>query len=314
MIPRLDISFPLKRQWQYCFGHEYEPAQNEYLLNHARSGIVVALRVVLPHGGLVGVVAYNCHTVVNAIVSAGCSPVFLDVDDDLKIKSGQLQLKECDAVVVTNLFGIRNDIEKLRMENPRATIIVDNAHGYGLPAEGDFTVNSINQGKYPALGEGGLLTVNNTEYLDSISRQYDALPCYSTIGFWKLYAMMKFNAFMYWPWFYGLVTIRLKTSRSTKADHTPVVPRKMCKGVSRIYRAWTYEHNGESLAKPFMDIIRTDNPEKVIAEYRAIGIETATHFKNCIEWGKEFGYLEGTCPNAERLVQHLVMVPNYFIK
>lgn len=79
-----------------------------------------------------------------------------------------------------------------------------------------------------------------------------------------------------------------------------------------MYRTWVSEHRGVSFAKPFMDIVRTDNPEKVIAEYRAKGIETATHFKNCIDWNKEFGYLEGMCPNAEMLVNHMVMVPNYY--
>jgi len=314
MIPRLDISFPLKRQWQYCFGREYEPAQGEYLLNHARSGIVMALRTALPHGGQVGVVAYNCQTVANAIVSAGCSPVFLDVDDELKIKLGQSQLEECDAVVVTNLFGIRNDIETLRKENQHAVFIVDNAHGYGLPPEGDFTVYSINQGKYPALGEGGLLVVGNSEYQDSIGRQYEVLPGYGIVHFWKLFATMMVKAFMHRPWLYGLATIRMKASRFSKADHTPVVPRKMCKGVSRMYRAWVSAHCGESPAKPFMGIVRTDNPEKVIAEYRAKGIETATHFKKCISWDKEFGYVSGSCPNTEYLVDHLVMVPNYYQK
>jgi len=314
MIPRLDISFPLKRQWQYFFGREYEPAQGEYLLNHARSGIVMALQAALPYGGRVGVVAYNCHSVANAVVSAGCRPVFLDVDDELKIISDQAPLKECDAVVVTNLFGIRNDIESLRKENQRAVIIVDNAHGYGLPAEGDFTVYSINQGKYPSLGEGGLLVVNNCAYQDFIRNRYDVLPSYSTVLFLKLFATMTLKAFIYRPWFYTLVTIRLKAGRSQKADHTPVVPRKMCKGVSRMYRAWISEHREESLAKAFMKIVRTDNPNKTIAEYRAKGIETATHFKNCINWNKESGYVEGTCPNAEKLVGCLVMIPNYYKK
>ena len=79
MIPRLDIKFPLKRQWKFWFGRQYEPKEGEYLLNHARTGIVMALRAALPDGGRVGVVAYNCHTVANAVVNAGCTPVFVDV-------------------------------------------------------------------------------------------------------------------------------------------------------------------------------------------------------------------------------------------
>jgi len=310
MIPRLDISFPLKRQWQYCFGREYRPREGEYLLNHARSGIVLALQAALPNGGRVGVVTYNCHTVANAVVSAGCTPVFIDVDDDLKISFGESF--DLDALIVTNLFGIQNDIAALRTAFPNAILIVDNAHGYGLPPEGDFTVYSINQGKYPALGEGGLLVVGNKRFETAIRREYELLSGYGVVGFWKLFLVMLAKAIMYNPLIYGLLTIRMKAGRANNADHNPVKLRKMCKGVSRMYNAWVNEHAHLALAKPFMEIIRTDNPEQVIAEYRAKGIEAETHFKNCIRWAKEFGYREGSCPNAERLVHHLVMLPNYY--
>ena len=156
MIPRLNIEFPLKRQWCYWFGKQYEPQKGEYLLNHARTGIVMALRAALPKGGRVGVVAYNCYTVANAVVNAGCVPFFVDVTEKLTIDIESVPV-DLDAIVVTNLFGIRNDLEAIRKKCPRAIIIVDNAHGYGLPVEGDFTVYSINQGKFPALGEGGVL-------------------------------------------------------------------------------------------------------------------------------------------------------------
>ena len=153
MIPRLHISFSLGKQLAFCFGKVYTPQAGEYLLNHARSGIVMALRAALPNGGRVGVVAYNCHTVANAVVESGCTPVFIDVTEDLHVDLLHLATLKMDAIVLTNLFGIHNDIEAIRKAQPNAIIIVDNAHGYGLPAEGDFTVYSINQGKLPALGQ-----------------------------------------------------------------------------------------------------------------------------------------------------------------
>ena len=166
MTPRLDISFPLFRQWQYWIGKVYEPKEGEYLLNHARTGIVLALRTNLPEGGRVGVVAYNCHTVANAVVNAGCKPIFVDVTEKLKIDVNSIP-SDLDAIIVTNLFGIRNDISAIRDRCPKAIIIVDNAHGYGLPPEGDFTVYSINQGKFPALGPGGLLIANDSRLLQT---------------------------------------------------------------------------------------------------------------------------------------------------
>ena len=134
----------------FWFGRTYSPKEGEFMLNHARTGIVMALRATMPQGGRVGVVAYNCHTVANAVVEGGCTPVFIDVTEDLYISLQHLAHIRLDAIIVTNLFGMHNDIAAIQSVQPDAIIIVDNAHGYGLPIEGDFTVYSINQGKLPA--------------------------------------------------------------------------------------------------------------------------------------------------------------------
>ena len=84
MIPRLNISFSLRRQVQYWCGKVYKSREGEYLLNHARTGIVMALRAALPNGGRVGVVVYNCHTVANAVVNAGCAPLFFGYNGRFK--------------------------------------------------------------------------------------------------------------------------------------------------------------------------------------------------------------------------------------
>lgn len=315
MIPRICISFPFRRQCQYWFKMEYQPLNKEFLLNHARTGIYMALQASLPKGGRVGVMAYNCDTVMNAIYQAGCECVFLDVNDDLQIDDDALSMKRMDAIVVTNLFGIHNDIDAIKKKCPNLIIIVDNAHGYGLPNEGDFTVYSINQGKYPALGEGGLLVVNNSAYLASIQEKYHNLKGYSPFGSLKLFVVMQLKALVYSPWIYEWITQPIKNKKRNKEGKPePIRMKRMCKGVSRMYRAWLSEHHDERLPKPFMDIVRTTNQDKTIADYRAMGIEADVHFKHWPEWAKYYGYKEGDCPTAERLLHELVMVPNYWKK
>ena len=333
MIPRLDIQFPLKRQWQFWFGGQYEPREGEYLLNHARTGIVMALRAALPDGGRVGVVVYNCHTVANAVVNAGCTPVFVDVTDELKIDVESIPIN-LDAIVVTNLFGIRNDIEAIRKHLPNAIIIVDNAHGYGLPAEGDFTVYSINQGKFPALGEGGILKIA-LSILDlrlRISDLYSRLPQYTMLGQVKLFCSMLIKAIAYSPCFYWL-TMKMKKSSNAKV-HLPVVMKQMAPGVRRLYQSWLpaaeteidkkkrnavltserlKELKTESLIgdNAFMLIARCENPEELKMWFANRGVETETHFKHAIDWAKEFGYVPGSCPKAEEMTRHLLMIPTY---
>ena len=337
MIPRLQIIFPLKQQKIFWCGEMYTPRKEEYLINHARSGIVMALRATLPQGGRVGVVAYNCHTVANAIVQAGCTPVFVDVTEDLHIDTADIARKTMDAIIVTNLFGIHNDIAAIQQildkKNP---IIVDNAHGYGLPAEGDFTVYSINQGKFPALGEGGILVVNSQQYVASINQQYEQLPIYTKLQEAKLFLTMLLKALLHTPIIYKLVTMRLKAGRTIGNCRKTTPLKKIAKGISRMYHAvlpnieqqMTHQRSNAQEMKmslkskdgvrfvwtgenAFMLIVRCQDPQ-VLKQYLATqGIETATHFANTIAWIKQFGYLLGSCPMAEQLTRELLMIPTY---
>ena len=338
MIPRLNISFSWKHRWAFWFGKEYIPVENEFLLNHARSGIVMALRAALPQGGRVGVVSYNCHTVANAVVESGCTPIFVDVTEDLHMDVQHLARLQLDAIVVTNLFGIHNDIAAIRAAQPNAIIIVDNAHGYGLPAEGDFTVYSINQGKMPALGAGGLLWVNSDQYLASIQQQYATLPSYSKSQEMKLFMTMLAKAWMHIPWIYGLFTHRMKAHRTAIACRETVELRRMAQGVSRMYqlalptiaeqiqqqRANAQQTADTLMSKgladrvwcgdnAFMAIARTKDIIGLSQYLAARGVESATHFARAIEWAKQFGYTEGKCPMTERLVKELVMIPTYVL-
>ena len=336
MIPRLDISFSPKNQRAFWFGDVYAPAKGEYLLNHARSGVVMALRAALPNGGRVGVVAYNCHTVANAVVEAGCTPVFIDVTEDLHMDVQHLERVQLDAIIVTNLFGIHNDIEAIRKAQPNAIIIVDNAHGYGLPAEGNFTVYSINQGKLPALGAGGLLWVNSDQYQASIRQQYATLPNYSKSQELKLFITMLAKAWMHIPWIYGLITRRMKNHRGKATCREAVALRRMAKGVSRMYQQalptiaeqiQQQRANAQQMAdaliskglaeqvwygdNAFMAIARTKDTMSLSKYLATREVESATHFARAIEWAKQFGYTVGQCPMAERLTKELVMIPTY---
>ena len=336
MTPRLHIEFAYRHQLTFWCGVEHTPQVGEYLLNHARSGIVMALQAALPAGGRVGVVAYNCHTVANAVEQAGCIPVFVDVAEDLHIDVQHLATLKLDAIVVTNLFGIHNDIAAIQTVQPNAIIIVDNAHGYGLPAEGDFTVYSINQGKLPALGAGGMLWVNTEQYQASIQQQYAALPSYTKSQELKLFMIMLAKAWMHIPWIYGLLTRRMKAYRGKIECREAVVLRRMAKGVSRIYqqalptiaeqiqqqRANAQQVADALLSKglaeqvwygdnAFMLIARSDNPEQLSQYFAKNGVESATHFARTIEWAKEFGYTKGQCPMTEKLTKELIMIPTY---
>lgn len=336
MIPRLQISFSLKNQFTFWFGKIYQPKENEYLLNHARSGIILALRSSLPNGGRVGVMAYNCDTVANAILNANCEPIFVDVTEDLQIDINSLNDKNLDAIVVSNLFGIHNDINKISALYSNLIIIVDNAHGYGLPIEGDFTVYSIDQGKFPSIGRGGILHVNNVEYKSKIQELYDKVPSYSFFQQIILFCKMIVNALLHLPLVYGVVAIKLKSNRKVRNSKEDIVIKRMPNGISKIYNkvmpkinalieqrksnaeqislSLKDEFNDVSLLcgmNAFMLVAKLNEPNKLKKRLADKGIESATHFSNAIVWAKQFGYIDGSCPTAERLTKELLMIPTY---
>jgi dTDP-4-amino-4,6-dideoxygalactose transaminase len=270
------------------------------------------------------------------VVNAGCKPFFVDVTEELKIDIESVPV-DLDAIVVTNLFGIRNDVATIRKRCPRAIIIVDNAHGYGLPAEGDFTVYSINQGKFPALGPGGLLVINLQSKIINLKPQidsmYESLPAYSLLGQLKLFCAMLVKAIAYSRCMYWL-TMKLKKSANPDV-HETVSMKRMAPGVRRLYQAWLPNADNEITAQranakqicniqskisnsqymivsnASMAIVKCDDPSALQKQYASRGIETATHFSRCIDWAKQFGYVEGSCPKAEYIVNHLLMIPTY---
>lgn len=336
MKPRLEVKFPLSYQWQYWFGKRYHSSDNEFLLNHARSGIIMALRAILPSGSKVGVVAYNCHTVANAVCNAGCEPVFVDVTEDLIIDINHLSTLELDAIVITNLFGIPNDIGKIRKVLSDKPIIVDNAHGYGLPQEGDFTVYSINQGKFPSVGEGGILFVNNKNYIEDIKKEYQSLCKYGFIDQLILFIKMFVNACLYSLCLYP-ITHKLKQKRSVDDNvHSTVCLKQMSPNIRKLYNyslpivqkqileRKAYANDMIDKLKQlfnikkclvgdnaFMLIVQSDKVEELKQYFKSNKIETETHFKNAINWAKQFSYKEGTCPTTEKLTTELLMIPVY---
>ena len=143
---------------------------------------------------------------------------------------------------------------------------------------------------------------------------------------------MLINAIAYSPCFYWL-TMKMKKSSNAKV-HQPVLMKQMAPGVRRLYQSWLpaaeteidkqkrnavltrerlKELKTESLIgdNAFMLIARCENPKELKDWFSARGVETETHFKYAIDWATEFGYIPGSCPKAEELTKHLLMIPTY---
>lgn len=339
MKPRLEIRFD--KELRRAFKRReplYMPRDNEFLLNHARSGLLLALHALnLPEESGVGVMVYNCHTVMNAVAQAGCKPIFIDVNDELKLDLEDLQRKSSrmKVLIVTHLFGVVNDIEAIRRSFPHLVIIEDCAHFFGKPIEGDFGVYSIGPGKLPSLGDGGVLVVKNVAYQETVQTAYNALPGYSSRNERKLYVKLRLMSLAQSRLLYGWLTRPWKRLRKPQSGKETIVVKKMSAGVQAMLglrreavktmvgqRRENARKEMKQLAdnplatkvllgeNAFMLPVFSPDPVALKRQYTRKGVETATHFANSILWAGEFGY-QGECPNAERLHKELLVVPIY---
>ena len=327
MIPRLDIHFNAQERHWFQQGREYSMPKGEYWLNHCRCGIQLALQALdlKPQTG-VGMMVYNCHTVMNAIWQAGCKPVFVDVTDSMTIDTEDLarKRKQMQVLIVTHLFGIVNDVKEIKRLYPDLIIIEDCAHCFEHEIDGEFGVYSVGQGKFPSIGDGGILKVKG-DRLKVIGVLYDFLPSYSQKQEATLYLRLWMKAMMYSKGLYWL-TRKLKQGKSKAVVPTVIPVTRMSRGIANMltnkregYSAAAQERirNAQKIKNAligenaFMAVVRCEDPMALKASYATKGIETETHFKHCIEWARVFGYNDGDCPNAEKLTQKLLMIPTY---
>jgi hypothetical protein len=134
------------------------------------SALVLALRMLVPTGGRVGLPAFACVDLVAAARRAGVRVRLYDVDPDTlgpSLSSVESMVRRgVDAVVIAHLYGYPADVPGVRrvLENTGIPIIEDAAQGAGaslggrlVGSLGDVTVLSFGRGKGLCAGGGGAL-------------------------------------------------------------------------------------------------------------------------------------------------------------
>ena len=204
------------------------------LIDSARSGIKLALESLnLDVNAKIGVMAFNCHSVFNAIKIAGFDPIFIDINHDFSISIESLiKQKQIDVIVVSHLFGNISSIEKIKEIFPNIIVIEDCAHIFSLNdvinngniINGDFAVFSFNFGKFPAIGGGGVLIANDQTNYNNIK---SAVSKYQSSSFLaEISSFLKKIIFttIYNPYLYGILFQKskkfIKKKNSTIINHS----------------------------------------------------------------------------------------------
>jgi perosamine synthetase len=365
LIPRLNYKFGVndffyslygivKSDLNTCFLNSLFDTEHIYFTNHARTGLRLLLNSMeLPPNARIGVQAYNCHTVFNAIKIAGFQPVFIDINSDFRINVEDLDKKKenIDVLILTHTFGIPADIDAVKRVIPDVPIIEDCAHSFLskyndqlLGKFGDAAIFSIAKGKFPSIGnEGGFVVINNNNIVRPFNYLFEKLPRTGLLDEFSDILKSVLLHFLHNPFVYAVFTnniLRRFNDRkdftgsfthrekkilecnlyllSRKQKHFESYLAKQKKNLSVLQTAIKSQKNlnismVESLSSNgFMFPVLTKDPFKILTEFKMHGIELGRHFSKSIEWAKNFGYVKGTCPNAENIAGTILAFPCHY--
>ena len=356
MIPKVNVGFSFKKaiiSFNLLLKKSYSDNSScfdTYYLNHARTGLRIALSALgLPIGSKIGVAAYNCYTVMNAIIEAGYEIVFIDIDDNFHMDLNDLQYKKAkiDALIVTHFFGLPENIKAITDICNDIPIIEDCAHSfmssstlYETGTVGDFAVFSVGLGKFPSIGDGGILKINNVNYIDTAQKEIKKLRQYSKSEEIRLILKHIFMNAVYSPFIYRYTRALYKRKQTTTNFIYKHDERQMSFVIRNLYeieysKFLIYKNIQQNKAKALEDAIKNNKlfsypnidfeknncfmfpvlcrgNKSLTNHFKKYDIEVTSHFSKSIEWAIRFGYSIGDCKNVERLVKHIYVFPIHY--
>lgn len=329
--------------------------ENILFVNHARTGLKIFLRAIGKGRRLrVGVQVFNCETVFHAITSSGHTPVFLDIDNNFILDINKLRERrnDFDVLIVTHTFGIPIDLNKIKNIIGTKIIIEDCAHALFSNIDnkqvgkvGEASIFSFGYGKYPSIGKGGYLILNNEKLLADVTNQYNKLASPGIKE--ELFNVFKVLAYsiIHIRLFYKHFTFPLKLKFGNSIDITNkkdtteskglcfntfrfidiivnykqiigkqfIVGEKIKRGINKQYIRTSI--SSESKTNYFCLPLLSNNQKDFIKFLTERGIEAATHFSNSINIAYTYGYTFNSCPVAEQIVNKIVTIPcHYYLK
>lgn len=336
------------------FKHSF-PNSQIYYISSARIGIKCILKSFnLQDGASIGVQPYTCSSVLTAITAAGYHPLFIDINDQLQTDPNDLlkKLNKIDALIVSHIFGFPADIDKLKQIVGNLPVIEDCAHAlyseYKQKQLGTFfdaSVFSFGNGKFPSLGGGGLIVINNPVYNEYIYNYLSALPMPGFLIELKFILTSYLSSLTHSKLVYALTNFIFSEKyferRSKKLCQYPLFEFRYYKSISyllkykisrTIERCKLQNSNGNYLTMQLMGKFNVLNPKSNYLNFfafpiisgrrddlfkylRSKGIISGKHFQHSLYWAMQFNYKKGDCPVFEKYVGQILTIPsNYSLK
>lgn len=332
----------------FAFGDEYQlPELRAFLAAHygatfdhvavysnGRTALNVAIRGVAPRGSKIVVTSLTCYAVIQAVKSAGCVPIFADVNKDT-LHYGAKELKKAlegetnvKAIIIQNNLGIPVNIKEIETvaKLNKLAIIEDLAHCAGVKYPDGREVGTVGRVAALSFGKGKSIdavtggAVIFTNPLDPPVKQPTVAPKHSEnfrARFYPLFSLIirrlyyvhpkvgkAFTAFL-------LKTKQIKRSADGAVDPKTRLSFWQCKMALRQLRAMP--HRGR---KPLRDFYLVSDRDEVLA-----GLERKGYYFSDIwydmpvapkRYFRKADFHPDQCPVATEIAEQIVNLPTWY--
>lgn len=163
----------------------YLGAESCLAVSSGTSALLLAIWALDVRGGTAVLPSFTFGATLNAVLLAGMTPVFCDIEPDTWTMSASHLERLLDAdpsirlVVPVNVFGVQPDLGAIRraIGNRSAALLLDNAHGFGTehdghrcPREAPVQAYSFHATKTLPAVEGGAIVTADARLLAEIRR------------------------------------------------------------------------------------------------------------------------------------------------
>lgn len=301
---------------------------------NGRTALNVAIKGVAPRGSKIIITSLTCYAVVQAVKSAGCVPVFADVNKET-LHFGAKELENAlkgetgvKAIIIQNNLGIPVDIEAIEKvaKIHKLSIIEDLAHcagvrypdGREVGTVGRVTALSFGKGKSIDAVSGGAVVF--TDPLDPPVKQPTNIPKHSEnfrARFYPLFSLIIRSLYYVHPKVGKAFTAFLLKTKQIKRSADGVVDPKtrltfwQCRLALKQLRAMP--HRGR---KPIRDFYLVKDRDEVLS-----GLEKKGYYFSDIwydlpvapkRYFSKADFHPDECPVATEIAEQIINLPTWY--
>ncbi len=162
-----------------------------FLTSSGTAAIYLALKTLeIKEGEEVILPTYVCHSVKDAVILAGGTPILCDIGDHWVMEPSNVESlinKKTRAIIVVHIFGIIAKIKEFKkfgipIIEDCCQCFIDKIDKEPIGKEADFVTYSFHATKCLTTGEGGALTCNNNKFIQKLSDLYDLVRSISAFS------------------------------------------------------------------------------------------------------------------------------------